>query len=258
MNRTYDLPDSGGPIAVVNGQGTRGAFGSADYAALQIRGLEYNDFGGASAEPEMGVWTNINTGGTGQFTDVHVFTCSGTTVTRIVSAGSGDRADNGVRAMKIIGGKLVIDRFTKAEAACCPTEATRQAFTLTGSTLTPSGPGAKRKIIALDNGGGGGEVPITFLAGTSGALLFGDTGSAGPGGLDAGAGQKVTISVDAPPAGLPAAVGELVQGSTVLLSVTAGNSGSANLPAAGHYAVRFRPAVAGAAGGFDAELTITS
>jgi hypothetical protein len=258
MNRTYDLPDSGGPITVVNGQGIRGAFGSADYAALQIRGLEYNDIGGASAEPEMAVWTNINTGGTGQFTDVHVFTCSGSTATRIVSAGSGDRADNGVRAMKIIGGKLVIDRFTKAEAACCPTEATRQAFTLTGSTLAPSGAGANRKIIPLDNGGGGTEVAVTFLAGTSGALLFGDTGSAGPGGFDAAASQKVTIAVDAPPAGLPAAVGELLQGTTVLLSVTAGNSGSATLPATGHYTVKFRPVVAGAAGGFDAELTITS
>jgi hypothetical protein len=258
MNRIYDLPDTSGPVTVTNGQGTRGTFGSADYAALQVRGLEYNDIGGASAEPELAVWTNINTGGTGQFTDVHVFTCSGTTVTRIVSAGAGDRADGGVRAMRITGGKLVIDRFSASEGACCPVEATRQAYTLTGSALTASGPAEKRRIVPLDNGGGGTEVPVTFLPGTSGALLSGDTGSAGPGGFDAAAGQKVTISVDAPPPGLPAAVGELVQGTAVLLSVTAGTTGSATLPSTGHYAVRFKPAVSGAAGGFDAEMTITS
>jgi hypothetical protein len=257
LNRTYDLPDTEGPVAVTNGQGTRGAFGASDYVALQIRGVEYNDIGGSSPEPEIAIFTNVNTGGTGQFTDVHIFTCSGSTVSRITSAGSGDRADGGIRSMKISGGKLVIDRNSAAEGACCPKETTRQAFTLNGTKLAPSGPAAKRLIVSLSNGSGGGEVPVTFLPGTTGAVLFGDTGDAGPGGFDASAGQKVTVSVDAPPAGLPAAVADVVQGATVLVSVTAGTTGSATLPATGHYAVRFRPAVTGAGGSFDAELTIT-
>jgi hypothetical protein len=256
MNRVYDLPDTEGPVTVTNGQGTRGAFGASDYVALQIRAVAYNDIGGASSEPETAVFTNVNTGGTGQFTDVHIFSCSGTTATRIVSAGAGDRADGGIRSMKIDGGKLVIDRNSASEGACCPTEATRQAYTLGGTKLAPSGSPAKRRIIQLSSGADTTEQPITFLLGTSGAVLFGDTGDAVPGGFNAAAGQKVTITVDAPPPGLPAATADLLQGTTVLLSVTAGTSGSAKLPAAGHYAVRFRPTAGGAGGGFDAELTI--
>jgi hypothetical protein len=243
MNRAYDLPDTEGPVTVSNGQGTRGAFGASDYVALQIRGTAYNDIGGASTGPEMVVFTNINTGGTGQFTDVHVFSCNGPTATRVVSAGSGDRADGGIRSMKIEGGKVVIDRNSGSEGACCPTEATRQAYSLIGAKLTPSGPPAKRRIVQLSAGPSTTEQPITFLRGTSGAVLFGDTGDAGPGGFDATAGQKVTIAVDAPPPGLPGAV-------------AAGTSGSATFPATGHYAVRFHPANGGAGGGFDAELTI--
>jgi hypothetical protein len=256
MNRVYDLPDTDGPVTVTNGQGTRGEFGAGDYVALQVRGLAYNDIGGASPDPETAVFTNINTGGTGQFTDVHIFTCNGTTATRVVSAGSGDRADGGIRSMKIDGGKLVIDRNSASEGACCPTETTRQAYTLAGTKLTPSGAPAKRRIIQLSSGPDTAEQPITFLPGTSGAVLFGDTSDAGPGGFDAAAGQKVTITVDAPPPGLPAAAADLVQCKTVLLTVAAGTSGSATLPATGHYAVRFRPVSGGAGGSFDAELTI--
>jgi hypothetical protein len=257
MNRVYDLPDTEGPVTVTNGQGTRGTFGAGDYVALQIRGVAYNDIGGVSADPEMAVFTNVNTGGTGQFTDVHIFTCSGTTATRVVSAGSGDRADGGIRSMKIEASKLVIDRNSGSEGACCPTEATRQAYTLVATKLTPSGPPAKRRIVQLSSGSDATEQPITFLPGTSGAVLFGDTGDAGPGGFNAAAGQKVTITVDAPPPGLPGAVADLVQGPTVLVSVTAGTSGIATLPATGHYAVRFHAASGGADGSFDAEITIT-
>ncbi len=244
-------------VTVVDGQGTRGTPSAADYVALQVRAVATGDIGGTNSNAETAVFTNANTGGTGQLSDVHIFTCTGKTATRITSAGVGDRADDGVRAISISSGQLFIDRFTDATGACCPGAAIRQAFTLVGSTLSVGGAGAKRKFQTLDGDASTPEIPISFLPGTSGALVFGDTASARPGGLDASAGQRFTLVVEVAPPGLSNVVLELMQGTTVVATATSGGSISVILPAATHYRLRSRPAVAGADAGFDAEITIT-
>jgi hypothetical protein len=214
------------------------------------------NIGGVNGNAETAVFTNANTGGTGQFSDVHVFSCAGATVTRIVSAGVGDRADDGIRAMSMAGGKLYIDRFTDAAGACCPMAAVRQAFTLAGSSLVATGAPVKRKFMSLDPAAGETEIPISFLPGSSGALLFGDTASARPGGLNASAGQTFTIAVEAPAPGQPNVIVELLQGATVLGSTTSGGTTAVTLPTTGHYQLRVRPTTPGADAGFDLEITI--
>jgi hypothetical protein len=255
-NTTYNLPDWG-IVTVVDGQGTRGTPSSADYVALQVRAILTSDFGGVDGKAETAVFTNANTGGTGQLSDVQIFTCSGKNMTRITSAGVGDRADDGIRAISMSGGKLFIDRFTDASGACCPGAAVRQGFRLVGTTLSAVGPGAKRKFMTLDGAPAAAEIPISFLPGTSGALLFGDTATARPGGLDATGGQTLTLVVEPSPPGLPNVVIDLVRGATVIGSASSGGSLSVALPATAHYQLKSRPATPGADTGFDAEVTIT-
>ena len=255
-NFTYNSSDWG-VVTVVDGQGTRGTPSAADYVALQIRAVVSGDIGGSNGNAETAVFTNANTGGTGQFSDVQIFTCTAKVATRITSAGVGDRAYDGVRAISISDRKLYIDRFTDASGACCPGAAIRQGFTLVGSTLSVVGPGAKRRFLSLDGDASIPEVPISFLPGTSGALVSGDTATARPGGLDASAGQRFTLVVEAAPPGLPNVVLELLQGATVVATATSAGSASVTLPATAHYRLRARPATAGADNGFDAEITIT-
>ncbi len=254
-NFTFDLPDFGA-ITVVSGQGVRGTPASADYAALQVRGTAIGDIGGVDAAAETAVHTNVNTGGTGQFTDVHVYRCTSGVATRIVSAGAGDRAFDGVRSVAIANGKLVIDRYTDAEGACCPTAAERQAFVLTGSTLVASGSPAKRRFIGLDTGAPAVEAPIAFLPGTSGAIISGGTGTASAGGFDASGGQTLRLVVEPASPGLTAAVIDIRQGTTVLAIATS-TPVSLVLPATGHYTLVARPATGTTSVPFDAEMTIS-
>jgi hypothetical protein len=253
-NFTFDLPDFG-KITVTNGQGERGTRDSADYAALQVRGVVAGDLGGVDGNAETAVFTNVNTGGTGQLSDVQIYSCSGTTATRLTSAGVGDRADDGVRGISLNGDALAIDRFTDAQGACCPTAVVRQGFRLNGGALSPFGYPAKRKYLSLEDGKA--EVPISFLPGTSGAVFFGDTAVGSTGGFDAAAGQKLTVSLEPPYPNSGKVIIDVLAGTKVLGSVESGSTKTVELPAKAHYVLKPRPATAGVDAGYDGEMTIT-
>ncbi len=252
-NFTFDLPDFG-KVTVTNGQGERGTRDSADYAALQVRGVVAGDFGGVDGNAETAVFTNVNTGGTGQLSDVHIYSCSGTTATRLTSAGVGDRADEGVRGISIKDDTLAIDRFTDAQGACCPTAVVRQSFRLNGGALTPFGSPAKRKYLSLEAEKT--EVPISFLPGTTGAVFFGDTALGSTGGFDAAAGQKLTLSLEPPYPNNGKVIIDVLIGDKVLGSVESGGTKTIDLPTKAHYVMKPRPAAGGADAGYDGEMTI--
>ncbi len=253
-NFTFDLPDFG-KVTVTNGQGERGTRDSADYAALQVRGVVAGDFGGVDGNAETAVFTNLNTGGTGQLSDVHIYSCSGTTATRLTSAGVGDRADDGVRGIRMKDDALAIDRFTDAQGACCPTAVVRQGFRLNGGALSPVGSPAKRKYLSLEDEKS--EVPISFLPGTSGAVFFGDTAIGSTGGFDAAAGQKLTLSLEPPYPNNGNVIIDVLMGDKVLGSVESGATKTIDLSAKAHYVLKPRPATVGADAGYDGEMTIT-
>jgi hypothetical protein len=253
-NFTFDLADFG-KITATNGQGERGTRDSDDYAALQVRGVVAGDFGGVDGNAETAVFTNVNTGGTGQLSDVHIYSCAGTTATRLTSAGVGDRADEGVRGISIKDDALAIDRFTDAQGACCPTAVVRQGFRLNGGALSPIGSPAKRKYLSLEAGQT--EIPISFLPGTSGAVFFGDTAVGSTGGFDAAAGQKLTLSLEPPYPNNGTVIIDVLMGDRVLVSVESGATKTIDLPAKAHYVLKPRPAAAGADAGYDGEMTIT-
>jgi hypothetical protein len=253
-NFTFDLPDRG-KVTIVDGQGVRGTPNSEDYAALQVREVVAGDFGGVDGNAETAVLTNVNTGGTGQFSDVHIYSCAGPTATRLVSAGEGDRAYDGVRGVSITDNTLFIDRFTDPQGACCPTATVRQGFKLNGGMLAPVGDPAKRKYLNLDAGGG--EVPISFLPGTSGADFFGDTATGSTAGFDAGAGQTLTLTLTPPYPGSGKVIIDVMSGAKVLDSVESGATKSISLASKGHYVLKPRPTTVGADAGYDGEMTIS-
>lgn len=257
-NRTYDLPDTSGPITIADGQGQRGDLSSDDFLSMQVNGIAAGDIGGDDAQIETAVLINTNTGGTGQFSNVYIFTCTGSTATHIAQAGAGDRGDDGIRAMSISSGTLVIDRYGEAEGACCPTQAIRRAFTLSGEGLSAAGPLTRRKIVPLEACASCAPTPVSFLPGTSGAIFFGTAGpSPATATLDAAAGQTVTLAVEPAFVGLPSTIAELRSGATVLVTATSGESKQTVLPTTGAYTVVFRPAIASEIASIDAELTIS-
>jgi hypothetical protein len=252
-NFTFDLPDYG-VVTISEGQGERGTPNSDDYAALQVLEVVAGDFGGVDGNAETAVVTNVNTGGTGQFSDIQIYSCSGATATRLVSAGAGDRAYDGVRGASITGNTLFIDRYTDPEGACCPTAVILQGFRLTGGALSPVGSPAKRKYLNLDAGTG--EAPISFLPGTSGAIFFGDTATGSTAGFDAGAGQTLTLVLQPPYPGGGKVIVDVLMGTNVLGSVESGATKSISLPTKGHYVLKPRAATSGADASYNGEMTI--
>jgi hypothetical protein len=250
-NFTFDLPDIG-KVAVTNAEGVRGALNGPDYVAMHVNEIVVGDIGGTT-DAETAVVTVYNTGGTGQFTDVHVYSCQGAVATRLVSAGTGDRAYDGVRSIAIRDHALFIDRFTDPEGACCPTAAVRQGFSLYGKGLSAVGAPTKRRFVDLSSSGGLAEVAITFLPGTSGALVTGATDGVVPGGLDASAGQTLRLTMEPSGAGKPIVTLEVRQGATVLGTVVAGGTTTIKLPTTGHYLI---VATAPAVAYFEAELEV--
>lgn len=77
---------------------------------LSLSGVVYGDLTGDGRE-EAVVWLTECTGGTGQFSYANVFTATGGAPERIGRVDVGDRADGGIAAIRIVNGRLEVDRF---------------------------------------------------------------------------------------------------------------------------------------------------
>ena len=252
-NFTYYLPDYE-IVTVADGQGTRGSPGAAGYVAVQVRDIATGDIGGADTAAETAVFLDAETGGDGRYSDVYIFTCSPTAVTLVTSAVGGDRAYGGVRAVAIRGGKLMVDRYSDDNGACCPGAATRTTYTLSETKLVSDSKPLSRKLTLLS---GQKPVSLTFLYNSSSAVLQGDTANSQPGGFNAFGGQTLSLEVEPSGPDQGKIIMDVMHDSIAVRSVASGSSTSFTLPSDGYYQVVARPAVDGVTGRFDAEVTIT-
>ena len=248
-NEPWDLGD--GVIAEMNdGEWETGSIDGGDRRSFQIVDVDHGDIDGDGNEDAV-VTTNENTGGTGQFSDAVVFRWTGKGPVRVTSHGIGDRSDGGIYNVVIVGGIARIERFTRGQGACCPTEVSTYSVRLRGNKLVTAKSTTMRAYIVL---AAAPEAPtvVSFLRGGSTAAIEGSAGARGT--IDARQGQIVTIAVARSRYGIRSQPMVLKQGRTVLVTVGGGSVSKLTLPGTG----RFTLEVAGndPAGYSSAELSI--
>lgn len=236
-NFTYDLGVEGGPLALVQGAAQRGNVGDPTYVFARVQDVLKGDMDGDGA-PEAAVTLLSNTGGTGEFTDVYVYRWNGTAPVLVGAAGTGDRADDGVRGTAIVDGRLVIERYGGADGACCPTTVVRRAFDLGVAELVPVGSARTWALIYLDRDPTLNETPIRFRPGTNGAYLSGVAGQSLPGGFGARKGQRLDLEIQDLSAELGYASLDVARGDAVLGTASVGAPLSIVLPEGGRYQIR--------------------
>jgi hypothetical protein len=103
-----------------------------------------------------------NTGGTGQFTEGFVFTMKRGKASLLARIPGGDRADGGLRSIKVENGLLVVEYSDpdKAAGACCAEGIVIQKMRVAGSKVADVGPPIKRDLYPKER--------ISFARGTSG------------------------------------------------------------------------------------------
>ncbi len=114
---------------------------------FSILSVEYGDLN-ADGQDEAAINTVCNTGGTGQFTEGLIYTLKAGKPSLVVRLLGGDRADGGIREMKVANGLLVVETNDgeRNTGACCPEGVIKSQYRLTGDKLTEVGQGVKREL----------------------------------------------------------------------------------------------------------------
>jgi hypothetical protein len=234
LNTTYDLTAMGweeGIVTVKNGSYQRGDCATGDCFYFEVGDPLFGDFDN-NGTSEAALRTLVNTGGTGQFTDVAVFTFNSAAGQPVLAAtsGIGDRAYEGVYRVSTGKKRLIIERYTNAQGACCPTAIQRGEYTLGKKGLVRKGKLTKRALVYLGNQG-----EIKFLRGTNSATIEGDGIDAATVIIGAGKGQSLTITMEPAPAGSLSAKLTVTLNGSELGSVTSGGSVKIKLPKSAKY-----------------------
>lgn len=136
--------------------------GYTDRLEFDVLAVEYGDVTG-DGNDEAVILSNCNTGGTGQFTEGFVYTMRSGKPALLGRVPGGDRADGGLRSIKVDGGNLVVEfnDAEKAAGACCPEGVVIQKVHVgSGGKLTEVGPPIKRELYPKDR--------IAFARGATG------------------------------------------------------------------------------------------
>ncbi len=213
MNFTYTPSCAGGEgepeerFSVKKGAFTRERKidGFVERYYFAVLGVEYGDLDG-DRQDEAVVNTLCNTGGTGQFTEGLIYTLRAGKPALLVRFLGGDRADGGIRSLKVENGSLIADVNDPGlnGGACCPEGAITSQYRLTGNKLVEAGVGVKRELypkqrLAFDRGTssktfivkiaagdrkrytvgarGGQTLDVSINTGDASVALLGDTGS---------------------------------------------------------------------------------
>jgi hypothetical protein len=240
------------PTKIVNGTYTRES--QDDPLYVEVRDVDHGDLDGDGVE-EAVVSVLSNTGGTGQFTDGRVFKMVSGKPVEVTTLGIGDRADGGIDDIVIVSGVLRVERYVNGGGgACCPTLLERKTFKLKGSKLVETAKLFVRRLITFgaNEGGENGMTKISFLKGTSEAVIDATGGQSGY--FDAGKGQKVTLTLKPPPDGKVSVKITGPAGTKVVLTAPA--VWSTTLQAAGRYVLDL-PATGATEGEPSTRMTLT-
>ncbi len=235
-NFTYTDIEEGQPTAVVDGEFSRDDENGLLF--VNVAEIAYGDLTGDGIE-EAVVTIGFSTGGSGFFTDGRVFTLVSGRAVEVASLGVGDRADGGIDTVQIVRGQISVERFGNDQTgACCPSLLERSKWRLVkrGSTfvLQMVGQPYVRRFerLGLNVDGSEGPTKISFLKGTSEAVLEGYGGTSGW--FEARKGQTATIAVSRSSS---ARVSVKVSWSTGSVTLKPGQVWTKVLPATGRYSI---------------------
>ena len=118
-----------------------------EHMSFDIMSVTYGDLNG-DKQDEAVILSVCNTGGTGQFTEGFIYTMKGGKPTLVASVPGGDRADGGLRSLKVENGLLVVDANDESEnsGACCPEFAIITKYRLTNDKLVKAGEPIRRDL----------------------------------------------------------------------------------------------------------------
>jgi hypothetical protein len=168
-NFTY-YPSCGGEdassftkIRVKNGRYSKATQfdGFTEHSSFGIGKTEFGDVTG-DGKDEAVILSVCNTGGTGQFSEGFVYTIKAGKPSLLARIPGGDRADGGLRSIKVENGLLVVEYSDpdKAAGACCAEGIVIQKMRVSGGKVTDVGTPIKRDLYPKER--------ISFTKGTSG------------------------------------------------------------------------------------------
>ncbi|HEY2846564.1 MAG TPA: hypothetical protein VGI80_02035 [Pyrinomonadaceae bacterium] len=138
--------------------------GYTDRLEFSVIAVEYGDIT-SDGKDEAVILSNCNTGGTGRFTEGFVYTMKAGKASLLARVPGGDRADGGLRSIKVEGGLLVVEFNDpdKAAGACCPEGVVIQKFRVgAGGKLTEAGAPVKHELYPKER--------IAFAKGATGKM----------------------------------------------------------------------------------------
>jgi hypothetical protein len=165
--------------------------GYTDHFYFNILAVEYGDLNG-DKQDEAVVLSVCNTGGTGNFSEGFVYTMKAGEPSLLARVPGGDRADGGLRSLRVESGLLVVvaNDPARAAGACCPEGTITSKLRLTGSKWTEVGKPVRQELypkqrLTFDKGASGKTFKVTIGADDCKRYILG-----------ALAGQTLSVSVD--------------------------------------------------------------
>jgi hypothetical protein len=107
-----------------------------DHGSFEIFDPDFGDVDGDGNE-DVAITTDLNTGGTGQFTLITVYTMRGGKPVAMGTIPGGDRGDGGIENVTIDHGRVLVDRMESGpdDGACCPSQIQHEQWTWNGSAF---------------------------------------------------------------------------------------------------------------------------
>lgn len=120
QNYTYTLGNGLGPVTVTKGDADFAIAGGEGQGSYHVEPPQFADIDQDGVEDAV-ISAVTATGGTGQFSEVDVYTVRDHKVVDLATITGGDRGDGGIRSVTIDGAAIVVERNVLAEGdgICC-------------------------------------------------------------------------------------------------------------------------------------------
>ena len=174
-NYTYEpgcAYDNNKKITVKNGEYSyeKPADGYTDHFYFKVFDISYGDLNNDNSE-EAVVLTVCNTGGTGNFTEGFIYTLKDGKPTLFANIPGGDRAEGGLRTVKVDNGQLIVESNDPGETggACCPEFILTTHYDVSSAKLKQIGKVDRRGVypterVKFDRGSTGTTVRVNIAA----------------------------------------------------------------------------------------------
>ena len=135
QNRTYVL-DELGPVTVKAGSAElslsddhKAVESGADTGSYRVAPPLFADVNGDGIEDAI-ISSVLGTGGTGQFSEIRIYTIRAAGIVELAAIPGGDRGDGGISRVALDGNAVIVDRNVLAEGdgVCCASGAQRERW----------------------------------------------------------------------------------------------------------------------------------